>query len=132
MRQPVSSSEPLLVLKWVTRLGIEISKAGATIFCKLDQSAAAAHAGLELRPTTLIIFGNPQAGTKLMQAFPLAALDLPIKLLVWEDQGTVSVAYVPPNAIAERYGVSGMDAVLAAMEQQLDNLTRAVAVDAPS
>jgi uncharacterized protein (DUF302 family) len=111
----------------VAALSKAIADAGNTIFAAIDQAAAAAGVGLTLRPTTLIVFGNPKGGTGLMAAFPLAALDLPLKLLVWEEDGVVKVAYVPASVIAERDGVTGMDALIANMDHALDTLTGLVA-----
>ena len=104
-----------------------IVKAGNTIFACIDQTAAAQGAGLTLRPTMLIVFGNPRGGTPLMDAFPLVALDLPLKLLVWEDSLGVNVAYVPMSDIAARYGVTGMDARIEAMDRAVDSLISSVA-----
>jgi uncharacterized protein (DUF302 family) len=103
-----------------------IADAGNTIFTSIDQSAAAAGVGLTLRPTTLLVFGNPKGGTPMMDAFPLVALELPLKLLVWEDAGGVSVAYEPMSEVAARYGVTGMDARVEAMDRALEALTNAV------
>jgi uncharacterized protein (DUF302 family) len=103
-----------------------IADAGNTIFASVDQSAAAAGVGLSLRPTTLLVFGNPKGGTPLMDAFPLVALELPLKLLVWEGADGVSVAYEPMSEIAARYGVTGMDARVDAMDRALEALTNAV------
>ena len=103
-----------------------IRDGGNTIFATIDQAAAATSAGLTLRPTTLIIFGNPNGGTALMDAVPLLALELPLKLLVWEENGAVSVAYEPMSEIAARYNVMGMDARIAAMDRALDTLTGAI------
>jgi uncharacterized protein (DUF302 family) len=111
----------------VGALSKAIANAGNSIFATIDQAAAAAGVGLTLRPTTLIVFGNPKGGTGLMAAFPLAALDLPLKLVVWEEDGAVKVAYVPASVIAERYGVTGMDALIANMDHALDALTGLVA-----
>jgi uncharacterized protein (DUF302 family) len=78
-----------------TRLLTEgIERAGSTVFVTIDQTEAARGVGLDLRPTCLIVFGNPRAGTPLMDAVPLAALALPLKLLVWENADAVDVAYV--------------------------------------
>ncbi len=110
----------------VAALSAEIAKAGNTIFATIDQAAAAKGVGLTLRPTTLIIFGNPKGGTGLMVAFPLAALDLPLKLLVWEDAGAVNVAYTSASEIAARYGVTGMDALIANMDHALATLANSV------
>ncbi|MBV9718686.1 MAG: DUF302 domain-containing protein [Candidatus Eremiobacteraeota bacterium] len=105
-----------------------IITAGNTVFASIDQSAAARDAGLTLRPTTLLIFGNPKSGTPLMDAFPLVALELPLKLLIWDDGGKASLAYVPMSEIAARYGVTGVDARIDAMDRALDSLTRTVAL----
>jgi len=110
----------------LAKLTKAMTDAGNTIFATIDQAAAAAGVGLTLRPTTLIVFGNPKGGTPLMDAFPLVGLGLPLKLLVWEENGDVSVAYEPMSAIAARYGVTGMDARIAAMDHALDGVTNAV------
>jgi uncharacterized protein (DUF302 family) len=107
----------------VAILSKTILDAGNRVFATIDQAAAAAEVGLSLRPTTLIIFGNPKGGTGLMDAFPLVALDLPLKLVVWSDADRVKVSYVPMSEIAARYGVKGVDAQIAAMDHALDALT---------
>jgi uncharacterized protein (DUF302 family) len=110
----------------VARVSEAILTAGNAIFATIDQSAAAARAGLTLRPTSLIVFGNPKGGTPLMEAFPLLALDLPLKLLVWEAEGAVNVAYTPMSEIAGRYGVTGRDALIGAMDRALETIGDAV------
>jgi uncharacterized protein (DUF302 family) len=110
----------------IARLSKAIEDAGNTIFATIDQSAAAGAVGLTLRPTSLIIFGNPKGGTPLMDAFPLVALELPLKLLVWEEEGSVSVASVPMAEIAARYRVTGMDARVTAMDRALETFTETV------
>jgi uncharacterized protein (DUF302 family) len=111
----------------LTILEKAISEGGNTIFAVIDQSAAATRVGLTLRPTTLIVFGNPKGGTPFMDAVPLVALELPLKLLVWEENGSVTVAYQPMTEIATRYKVTGMDARIAGIDRALDVLTNAVA-----
>ncbi len=110
----------------VSRLQSAISESGNTIFITIDQSAAAAGAGLSLRPTSLMVFGNPKGGTLLMQADPLAALDLPLKLLVWEEAGAVSVAYTPGSELTTRYALKGQEALVASVERSLAALSGAV------
>ena len=73
----------------------------------IDQSAEARQAGLSLRDTTLVIFGNPAAGTPVMVAAPLAALDLPLKVVVWDDDGQTKVSYYSPDALAARHHLGG-------------------------
>lgn len=111
----------------IAALSKAIAETGNTVFAVIDQSAAAAGVGLTLRPTSLIVFGNPKGGTLLMDAFPLVALELPLKLLVWEENGIVSVSFVPMSEIVARYGVVGMQERVAAMDSALHGLTDTVA-----
>jgi len=83
--------------------GILQSK-GVTLFAMIDHSGEAAKAGLKMRPTKLLIFGNPKSGTPVMLAAPSSAIDLPLKILIWEDaQGKVWVAYNSPAYLQERH-----------------------------
>jgi uncharacterized protein (DUF302 family) len=109
------------------RLSKAITDGGNTIFATIDQTAAAKTVGLSLRPTALIVFGNPRGGTPLMNAFPLLALDLPLKLLVWEEGDGVKVAYVTMSEIAARYGASEMAERIEALDRAIDTLTNIVA-----
>ncbi len=110
----------------IERLSKAITDAGNTIFATIDQAAAANRAGLSLRPTALIIFGNPKGGTPLMDAFPLVALELPLKLLVWKEGDEVYVASLAMSEIAARYGVAGMDERISAMDRAVDALINTV------
>jgi len=79
---------------------------GVAVFALIDHSGEAEKLGLKMRPTKLLIFGNPKAGTPLMLASPSSAIDLPLKLLVWEDaQGKVWVSYNSPEYLRERHGL---------------------------
>jgi uncharacterized protein (DUF302 family) len=79
---------------------------GIAVFALIDHSGEAEKVGLKMRPTKLLIFGNPKAGTPLMLASPSSAIDLPLKLLVWEDvQGKVWVSYNSPEYLRERHGL---------------------------
>jgi len=111
----------------VARLTKSIADAGNTIFATIDQAAAARGAGLALQPTMLLVFGNPKAGTPLMDGYPLAALDLPLKLLIWEEDAVVHVAYVPASEVAARNSITGKDALIAAMDSALKGLATSVA-----
>ena len=89
----------------VADLSSAIEGAGAKIFAAIDQATEAREAGLDLRPTRLIVFGNPRAGTPVMQAVPLAALDLPLKLLVWQaEDGQTWVTCLSGEWLCARYG----------------------------
>ena len=79
---------------------------GVTLFALVDHSGEAEKVGLHMRPTKLLIFGSPKAGTPLMQAAPSIAIDLPLKILVWEDaQGKVWVSYNTPAYLQQRHNL---------------------------
>ena len=99
----VTKLSPHPVADTVAKLTGMISAKGMKLFAVIDQSAEASQAGLKLRDTTLVIFGSPAAGTPVMVASPLAALDLPLKVLVWNDDGRTKVTYYDPAAIASRH-----------------------------
>jgi uncharacterized protein (DUF302 family) len=91
-----------------TRLETAVAEQGLTVFARLDFAADAAAVGLTLAPTRLLLFGNPRAGTSLIAAAPIAALDLPLNVLIWEvADGTVWVGYNTPAYLGERHGVPG-------------------------
>jgi len=99
----VTKLSRLPVADTVARLTGMVSAKGMRLFAVIDQRAEAQQAGLDLRETTLVIFGSPAAGTPVMAASPLSALDLPLKVLVWDDQGQTKVSYVAPDTLAARY-----------------------------
>ena len=89
-----------------------LKERGVMIFARIDFSGDAARAGLTMRPEQMLIFGNPKAGTPLMQSVPAAGIDLPLKALVWEDaEGRTQIAYNDPQYIVRRHG---LDPALAA------------------
>jgi len=75
------------------------------VFVVVDHSGEARRADLELRDTMVVVFGSPVAGAPVMVASPLAALDLPLKVLVWDDRGQTKISYTDPAALAARYEV---------------------------
>ncbi len=92
----------------IDRLDSLARSRGMTVFARIDFAADAKKAGLEMRPEQLLIFGNPKAGTPLMEASPTAALDLPLKVLAWQDrEGKVWLSYTTPEYIKERHGLPG-------------------------
>jgi uncharacterized protein (DUF302 family) len=94
------------VVDTVARFVELLGSKGVKVFTVIDQRAEARAAGLDLRETTLVVFGNPAAGTPVMEAAPLAALDLPLKILVWADGGRgTQVSYADPSALVTRYGL---------------------------
>jgi uncharacterized protein (DUF302 family) len=107
----------------VAKLTAMISAKGMRLFAVIDQAAEARQAGLTLRETTLIIFGSPEAGTPVMAASPLAALDLPLKVLIWADGDQTKVSYYAPATLAARHHLS---ADLAASLAGINALTDAL------
>ncbi len=90
----------------VERLKRVLQSKGVTLFAIVDHSGEAEKVGMKMRPTKLLIFGSPKAGTPLMQAAPSVAIDLPLKILVWEDgQGKVWVSYNSPAYLQQRHGI---------------------------
>ena len=90
----------------VERLKRVLQSKGVTLFAIVDHSGEAEKVGMKMRPTKLLIFGSPKAGTPLMQAAPSVAIDLPLKILVWEDvQGKVWVSYNSPAYLQQRHTI---------------------------
>jgi uncharacterized protein (DUF302 family) len=100
----------------VARLLEILGSKGMRIFDVIDQREEARHVGLDLRPTTLVLFGNPVAGTPIMQSFPLSALDLPLKILIWSDDEATHVSYHSSQAMAARYGLGDLAANISGVE----------------
>ncbi|MER9021072.1 DUF302 domain-containing protein [Mesorhizobium sp. M0815] len=115
------------VAETIDRLVETVERAGLLVFARIDHAAGARNVETSLRPTQLLIFGNPKGGTPLMQDRQLAGIDLPVKALAWEDeQGKVWLSYNDAHWLAERHGLgdasrnavaaiaAGMDKVIAA------------------
>jgi len=100
-----TKESPRSVEDTVLRLKGVLESKGVKLFAVIDHSGEADAVGLELRDTKVVIFGSPVAGTPVMQAAPLAALDLPLKVLVWADGDQTKVSYAGPDELAARYGL---------------------------
>jgi uncharacterized protein (DUF302 family) len=119
----VTKTSPRSVGDTVARLVELVESKDLTLFARIDQRAEAERVGLELRETVLVIFGSPVAGTPVMQRSPLSALDLPLKVLVWDDGGQTRVSYVAPTELMARYELpadlgerlAGIDAITDAL-----------------
>lgn len=107
------------------RIEAEAESRGAQVFARIDHAAGAETTGVEMEPTGLVIFGNPALGTPLIAQSRTAGLDLPVRMLVWEDDGEVWLAYTDPGAIAARHGINSGDA-LDQMTEALDGFAREV------
>jgi uncharacterized protein (DUF302 family) len=102
----VHRRSPFSVADTVDKLTEAIAGAGAKLFVVVDHSGEADRAGMSLRNTKLLIFGSPVGGTPVMEATPLAALDLPLKVLVWaDDAGTVWMTYLSGTWLTDRHGI---------------------------
>jgi len=119
----VTKLSPRSVAGTVARLKDLLAAKNQKLFAVIDQRAEAQQAGLDLRDTVLVIFGSPAAGTPVMDAVPLSALDLPLKVLVWADGEQAKVSYYSPGALAARHH---LPADLAARLAGIDPLTDAL------
>jgi len=120
--QVVTKLSPWSVEESVDRISRIAAAKDLKLFAVIDHSGEARAAGLDLRDTKLVIFGSPAAGTPVMEAAPLAALDLPLRVLVWADGHQTKLAYTAPTALAARYGFSDQ---LAARLAGIDAITDA-------
>jgi uncharacterized protein (DUF302 family) len=115
----------LTVDEAVARIERAVTAAGMKVFALIDQAAEARAVGLELRPATVILFGNPKGGTPLMVARPTVAIDLPLKALVWQDDAGVTwLTYNTPALLVRRHGLD--DALASRLAPAGELLRRAV------
>ena len=119
----VTKVSPWSMADTVARLSAVVAARGMEVFAIIDHSSKAREVGLDLRDTRLVIFGSPSAATPVIEAAPLAALDLPFRVVVWEDGFQTLVSYPAPAAVARRYGLDGD---LADALASIDALIRAV------
>jgi uncharacterized protein (DUF302 family) len=132
---PVELSEDIVTLaskhtalKTSERLKLLLAEKGIEVFADIDHSAGAKTVGLALRPTRVLIFGNPTAGTPLMQSRQPMGLDLPLRILVWEDEaGRAWVSYRRLEALVREHGVVDRDEAVKALGAGLAALARASA-----
>ncbi|MDP1569348.1 MAG: DUF302 domain-containing protein [Vicinamibacterales bacterium] len=112
------------------RLESIVTERGLTVFARIDHAAGAATTGRTLRPTELLIFGNPQGGTPFMECAQTVGIDLPLKALVWEDAaGQAWIGYTDPAYLATRHGAADCP-VVATLQKVLSGLVDAAARDA--
>jgi len=108
------------------RLENVLNQKGMTVFIRINHAAGAQKIGKKLRPTELVVFGNPKVGTPLMQCAQSIAIDLPQKALIWQDdKGQVWLSYNDPKYLAQRHGLTGCAEVIKKVEQALGNFAKA-------
>jgi uncharacterized protein (DUF302 family) len=121
----VTSQSPFAVAETVERLESALERSGNTLFARIDHAAGAAEVGLALRPTVLLIFGNPKGGTAFMQAVQPAGIDLPLKVLVYQDaDARTQVAFSGAGCVVRRHGIEGLDAIAATLDERVLGLLR--------
>ena len=110
----------------MNRLEAAVKAKGLTVFARIDHAAGASAAGLSLRPTEVLIFGNAKGGTPLMQAVQTVGIDLPLKALVWQDAaGDTWLSWNDPAWLTARHGINGAEAVAAKLAAVLDDIAKA-------
>lgn len=125
----VTKQSPSSVADTVSALTAAVNKAGAKVMATVDHQANAATIDTAIPATTLVIFGNPKLGTPLITENRRVAIDLPQKVLVWEEDGVTMLGYVDPAELAERYGFAPDHPSIKAMQGALDKLTTAASAD---
>lgn len=132
--QPANAQDDGLIVKessfgvgeTLDRLEALFGERGIRVAARVDHAAAAKSVELELRPNQVLIFGNPNLGTPLMQSNPMIGIDLPLKVLAWEDaDGKVWVAYNDPDFLRDRHAITDRDKGFGQMAKVLDGLTTA-------
>lgn len=120
----VAKVSPHDVVTTMDRLESAVEEAGAEVFARVDHAAGAEKVEMELRPTQLLIFGNPKLGTPAMQDAQTAGLDLPLRVLVYADgEGAVHVTYADPETLVTAHGLPEEAEYITKMTEALDNLT---------
>lgn len=127
----IDKVSPHTVTQTMNRLAAAVDAAGATVFARVDHAAGAAKVDMDLRPTELLIFGNPKLGTPAMLDGQTAGLDLPLRVLAYADgEGVVHVTYHAPATLAETHGLPAEAKYIQMMTGALDKLTsKAIAQD---
>jgi uncharacterized protein (DUF302 family) len=116
------------VKETLDRLTVALKDKGITPVARINHAAAAEASGLELKPIEVLLFGSPKLGTPLMQANPHVAIDLPMRVLAWEDgAGKVWIGYTTPATLKARYNIDGQDDILKTMAGALEAFTSAAA-----
>jgi uncharacterized protein (DUF302 family) len=120
----ISKQSQFAVNETLDRLVAALNEKGIKPMARVDHAAAASAVDLELRPTQVLLFGNPQLGTRLMQSDQTAGLDLPMRVVAWEDEdGVTWLGYHAPQEMVDRFGLQGVTEVIGKMTAVLDALT---------
>ena len=124
----ITKKSVLSPVETMERLEAAIREKGMSVFARVDHSGGAAGIGMPLRFTQLLIFGNPKGGTPLMQSRQTIGIDLPLRLLVWQDaRGEVWVSYDDPSYLAARHAVTDRKDAVVALSAALEGLVSSIA-----
>jgi uncharacterized protein (DUF302 family) len=119
----IVKSSAFSVSETVTRLVAAVEGAGANVFAVVDHAKGAKSVGEDMAPATVVIFGNPALGTAPLLVNPVIGLDLPLKVLIWDEDGSTKITYLDPQALKSRYDIEGADNTFVKMAGALKNLT---------
>lgn len=117
-----TARSPHTVAETVDRLVSALQKRGVRVFARINHAAGARSVGLELPDQEVLIFGNPQVGTPLMQSDPTVGYELPLRVLTWDADGQTMVGYRPPSELVKDYSVAEQTASLETMTGLLEQL----------
>jgi len=122
----ISIKSPHDVKTTADRLETTLTEKGMTVFIRINHAEGAQKVGMQLRPTEILIFGNPKVGTPLMQCSQSVAIDLPQKALIWEDEtGQVWLSYNDPRYLVKRHKIQGCDEAVTKIENALSSFAQA-------
>lgn len=127
----ITKTSPYGVAQTMDRLEKVVKAKGAHVFARVNHAAGAKKIGATLADEEVLIFGNPKLGTPLMQADPRIGLDLPVKVLVWDDHGTTKIAFLDPAKLATWYGIDATNPTLVKIRGVLEMLTKETTTPAP-
>lgn len=124
----VARESKFSVKETLDRLAVELEKRGMKVAARIDHAAGAKAVGMELPPTEVVMFGNPRLGTPLMLSAPAIAIDLPMRMVAWQDKaGKVWIGYTAPDTLKQRYAINDRDEQFKTMTGALDGLAKAAA-----
>jgi uncharacterized protein (DUF302 family) len=132
MRPVITVTSPHSVARTVERLQAALLRRSIAVFATIDHAVGAREVGLELAGETVVIFGDPRAGAPLMQEDQTVGIELPLKVLVWDESGTTMVGYLDPTALARSYRLDGHEERLERMRELLAALAAEAAAEPAS
>jgi uncharacterized protein (DUF302 family) len=127
----ITTVSPHSVAGTVERLRGLLERRSITVFATIDHAAGAREVGLELPDETVVVFGDPRAGTPLMEADPAVGIELPLRVLVWDERGTTMVGYHDPTALADSYRLDELQGRLERMRALVAELVTEAAAYTP-